>query len=148
MGMTKEAVVRRWGIPFECVVSDLADQGLNLVQIAQAIGYSYDGLRHLFSRHPELSPFRSAVPAGEVVKIGRILAKRCPACGTTKELEAFNVRNRASSGCASECSACHTRYRLEWERKRHERHIAMLRIERSRSRQHKTVPRVQQPTCH
>lgn len=49
---------------------------------------------------------RDRLHAGMAVLIGGVLAKRCFACGVTKELQRFPVRSERASGCESWCIAC------------------------------------------
>lgn len=43
---------------------------------------------------------------GQMVQIGRILCKRCPACGIARELDKFDSDDYRASGCRSICEEC------------------------------------------
>lgn len=43
---------------------------------------------------------------GQMVKIGGILAKRCAACDTARELDYFPVDDARASGCRAVCEFC------------------------------------------
>lgn len=43
---------------------------------------------------------------GQMVNIGGILAKRCSACCTAKEIDKFNVDEHRTSGCDATCDSC------------------------------------------
>lgn len=47
--------------------------------------------------------------AGELVLIGRVLAKRCASCGVTRELEHFNAKSATTGGCGAQCDQCRKR---------------------------------------
>jgi len=43
---------------------------------------------------------------GQMVNIGGVLAKKCLACGTARELERFQSNPSAKSGCRETCDVC------------------------------------------
>jgi len=45
---------------------------------------------------------------GEVVRIGRILAKQCHGCGVTWALEAYTRSERSQAGVQGVCEQCRT----------------------------------------
>lgn len=67
--------------------------------------------RRDYSRFVAQFPVTDAdrVCRGEQVLIGKVLAKRCAVCWTTRELEWFHVEDRSPSGVRSTCSACRSR---------------------------------------
>ena len=65
---TKRAVAERWGYPFWEVVRDFAEQGMNRVQTAKALGYSVNGFLRLLSENAEHDPFESYGHANNYVR--------------------------------------------------------------------------------
>lgn len=49
--------------------------------------------------------------AGQLVQIGRILAKRCCGCGVTREVAQFKERQGTKSGCGGLCKHCRSKKR-------------------------------------
>ena len=43
---------------------------------------------------------------GQMVNISGILAKKCPYCGTAREIEKFEVDNARASGVRAKCQVC------------------------------------------
>lgn len=48
---------------------------------------------------------------GQMVSIGGIMAKKCLACGTARELEKFWANPSAASGCRETCDSCRMKAR-------------------------------------
>lgn len=75
-------------------------QGITRKKVARAMRYRDADFYAAFPV-TDMDKLRS----GQAVQIGKILAKRCRACGVTKELSKFYAR-ATLSGCDSRCFDC------------------------------------------
>lgn len=72
---------------------------------------SRDNVARLYDVHPKCVfrelPLRDidTLLRREMVNIGGILAKRCRACGVTRELEHY-LSDKSRSGCGPDCDSC------------------------------------------
>lgn len=78
----------------------MLSQGITRKKVARAMHYR-DADFYASFPVTDMDRLRS----GQSVQIGKILAKRCRACGVTKELSKFYARSTLS-GCDSRCFDC------------------------------------------
>ena len=69
--------------------------------LAKLLGTSTDILTRAF---PEDDTDRYM--RGQMVNIGGILAKKCPYCGTARQVESFYIDNARASGVRAKCQVC------------------------------------------